>query len=291
MLPGTGFILLPALYLAKPAITSQNKSKTKLSEPLLLSLAYLLLLFSLVLWVSWSGLIFSELGLTYLFLAYVTSSLLSTFHLAYKLSQSTAVFPSYMATNKTVNAVCGQSVGGIKTAFFIKTVQISIPVIYLALLLLLSVNKQSLLGWQVYNIPSASMSPTLHIGDVVLADTRPATVKSITNQDIIIFKYSSFSVLQKAYQKSQVPLPFYIKRVIASGGDTITIENHQLFVNNHVIKSNLTEQQRTKQVINENAFFVVGDNINQSSDSRAWGQLPVENVIGKFIRVVYRKKN
>ncbi len=152
---------------------------------------------------------------------------------------------------------------------------------------MLLLNKSVLLGWQVYQIPSKSMFPALQVGDIILADTRPSTLNRFFHQDIIIFNQPKQS--NQALSNRKTDLPFYIKRIIAKGGDRIAIHDHQLLLNSQPLKSKLDQQYMAEQLIKPNAFFVVGDNINQSSDSRSWGQLPNDNVVGKFIRVVYRR--
>jgi signal peptidase I len=284
LLPGAGFIFSTFVYSSNQTENCSAEKKLKLSKPLLLTCSYILLLLSLLILVSWSGLIFSESGFYYLLLAYVIPSLLSSFHLGYKLYQ----YKSFSNQCTVTNNVTPESLHGrIKASIVTKIVQVSLPLFYLTLVLLLLTNKQTLLGWQVYQIPSASMYPTLHIGDIVLADTRPATLTNITNQNIVIFKRPS--AFRQAKQASNVNNSFYIKRIIASGGDNVAIKNHQLLVNNQPIKSNLTELNLTKRVIDEHALFVLGDNTHNSSDSRTWGQLPSANVVGKFIRIIYRQ--
>ena len=145
---------------------------------------------------------------------------------------------------------------------------------------------------QAYKIPSGSMLETLQIGDYLLV-TRfnydikvPFTDISIINTgdpergDIIVFRYP--------VDTSQN----YIKRVVGLPGDTIEIREKQLFRNGKAVVepysqftrpwSRITGIDNYNQIIvPENKLFVMGDNRDESADSRAWGFVPRENIHGK----------
>lgn len=132
------------------------------------------------------------------------------------------------------------------------------------------------------------MFPSLHAGDVVLADTRPFTLTTLKKDDVVVFHHPKYN-----NQKNALPHlknRFYIKRIIASAGDTVSIQNHQLLINNQPKQSNFTEREYANQLIQDDSFFVMGDNYNHSQDSRNWGQLPQGNIVGKYLRVIYRQK-
>ncbi len=82
----------------------------------------------------------------------------------------------------------------------------------------------------------------------------------------------------------------YIKRVIGLPGEEIRVEDGNVFINGVRIAEPYLEtqtQQGGEWVIPEDALFVMGDNRNNSSDSRAWGIVPLENVIGKALMVYW----
>jgi signal peptidase I len=148
---------------------------------------------------------------------------------------------------------------------------------------------------QAFKIPSGSMLHTLEIGDHILVNkfiygvkipfsgSTLIPVKDPKRGDIIVFKYP------------KDPSKDYIKRVIGVAGDTIEVRRKQLFVNG--------KPARYEQVINldhriipaanaprdffgpvkvpEHSLFVMGDNRDQSSDSRFWGFVDLEAVKGK----------
>jgi signal peptidase I len=127
-------------------------------------------------------------------------------------------------------------------------------------------------------VESISMQPTLYAGNFVLVNKVAYKLGEPTRGDIIVFRYPP--------DPEQTP---YIKRVIGLAGDEVKVEGGKVFVNGQeLIEPYLiapTNRGGTWSVP-ENHLFVMGDNRNNSSDSRSWGTVPMENVIGKA-EVVY----
>lgn len=80
----------------------------------------------------------------------------------------------------------------------------------------------------------------------------------------------------------------YIKRIIGLPGDEVTFSNGQVFVNGHMLEEDYIEDRTRCQrddfcdvVVPEGTVFVLGDHRSNSSDSRVFGPVPIENVIGK----------
>ena len=145
---------------------------------------------------------------------------------------------------------------------------------------------------QAFKIPSGSMLETLQIGDYLLV-TRfnydikvPFTDISIVRTgdpqhgDIMVFRYP------------KAPEQNYIKRVIGVPGDTIEIREKQVFRNGKAIDEPYTRFSRpwsriegidnfARVTVPEDSFFVMGDNRDESSDSRDWGFVPRDNIQGK----------
>ena len=163
-----------------------------------------------------------------------------------------------------------------------------------------------------YKIPSGSMIPTLMIGDFILVDKNiygykiPLTnITLFENEnpkrgDVVVFKYPENQSIN------------YIKRVIGLPGDKILYKNKRLYINDseyplikvehsfdpieiadgHVfIENNL---QKEYMILNQSnppfnfeyyvpngTYFVLGDNRDNSNDSRFWGPVPEENLVGK----------
>jgi len=87
------------------------------------------------------------------------------------------------------------------------------------------------------------------------------------------------------------PVP-YIKRVIGLPGDVVIISEDGVFVNGsilaeHYLGSGMHLFGAETWVVSRDALFVMGDNRNNSSDSRVWGMMPIENIIGKAVFVYW----
>jgi signal peptidase I len=82
----------------------------------------------------------------------------------------------------------------------------------------------------------------------------------------------------------------FVKRIIGMPGDTVRIEVGKVFVNGEHLDEpyleNTLRQTLTDHVVGEDAYYVLGDNRAQSDDSRHWGDVPKDNVIGK-VKVTY----
>ncbi len=148
---------------------------------------------------------------------------------------------------------------------------------------------------QAFKIPSGSMIPTLLIGDHILVNKfsygiknpfTGATWVSIGTPeqlDIVVFKYP------------ENPSQDFIKRVIGVGGDRIEIKNKKVFVNGKPIvvenAVNLDSKVFTGPnpprdnygpvTVPPNSLFVMGDNRDNSHDSRFWGFVDLKAVKGK----------
>jgi signal peptidase I len=82
----------------------------------------------------------------------------------------------------------------------------------------------------------------------------------------------------------------FVKRIIGSPGDEIRVELGQVFVNGEPLDEPYLEytlrQTLNDHVVGPDAYYVMGDNRPQSDDSRHWGDVPRENVVGK-VEVTY----
>ena len=166
---------------------------------------------------------------------------------------------------------------------------------------------------QAFQIPSESMQNTLLIGDYLLVDKEHygpgghwswlIPYQKIKHGDIIVFRYPLN------------PNQHFVKRVIGVPGDHIRLINKQVFVNGQVQKEpyvvhsdrvlrsfrdNFPEGDRVTEHLNwkwseeidrltdegqlivpDGYYFAMGDNRDESSDSRYWGFVPRENIIGR----------
>jgi signal peptidase I len=127
-------------------------------------------------------------------------------------------------------------------------------------------------------VESISMQPTLYAGNFVFVNKLAYRLGEPQRGDIIVFRYPP--------DPDQVP---YIKRVIGLPGDTVSISGGKVHINGQeLIEPYIFVQTHygDEWFVPENQLFVMGDNRNNSSDSRSWGFVPLEHVIGKA-EVIY----
>lgn len=127
-------------------------------------------------------------------------------------------------------------------------------------------------------IESISMQPTLYEGDFVIVNRLAYKLGEPGRGDIIVFRYPP--------DPEREP---YIKRVIGLPGETVSIHDGRVFVNDVLIRESYIKASPSymgEWLVPEGELFVLGDNRNYSSDSHSWGMVPLGNVIGKA-EVVY----
>lgn len=128
--------------------------------------------------------------------------------------------------------------------------------------------------FQFYYIPSGSMEPTLQINDKILVTKYSYKLKEPERGEIIVFEYP--------YDKKLS----YIKRLIGLPGEQIQIKDSQLYVDDVLVEENylpegLTFEDFGPVQVPEGQYFMLGDNRNHSSDSRVWGFVDKDLLIGK----------
>lgn len=133
---------------------------------------------------------------------------------------------------------------------------------------------------QFHKVSGNSMVPTLHSGDYLITEKISYRFSNPKHGEII--------VLKNPRDESQD----FIKRIIAVPGDTLKISNGSIFVNGQLIKENylpLGISTRSGAFIQggntvkagSNQYFVFGDNREHSSDSREWGAVTKEEIVGR----------
>ncbi len=157
---------------------------------------------------------------------------------------------------------------------------------------------------QAFQIPSPSMEGNLLVGDHILvnkfaygstlslAERELLPVTPVKRRDIIVFKFPG------------EPEKDYVKRVIGLPGETLKIENRQVMIKKpedtdfvaypesyveHRYPGAESEALNNlpPRPIPENEYFVMGDNRDDSRDSREWGTVPREMIRGKALLVYW----
>jgi signal peptidase I len=151
---------------------------------------------------------------------------------------------------------------------------------------------------QAFKIPSSSMEPTLLIGDQLLVNRLSYVVK-IPFTDIVLAN------LGKPKRGDVIVFRFpqdhskdFIKRVIGTEGDTIEIKDKVIYLNGQLMKdphAHFAEDRIFPKnpdvprdnvgpfTVPKNSYFVMGDNRDRSLDSRFWGFVKTEELVGRAL--------
>ena len=142
---------------------------------------------------------------------------------------------------------------------------------------------------QPHQVNGASMFPTYENGEYLLTDKLSYKFGEPKRGDVVVFK---------APPSAQCPEGTgcdFIKRIIGLPGETVELKNEQVYVDGVRLKeAYLPDGTQTRQgaytnagavKVPENSYLVMGDNRNHSSDSRTWGPVDKNLIVGKvFLR-------
>jgi signal peptidase I len=137
--------------------------------------------------------------------------------------------------------------------------------------------------FQPFLVKGASMEPVFQNGDYLIIDEITYKFREPQRGEVVVFRYP--------HDLSQR----YIKRIIGLPGETIEIKDGKIFISTNFENKILDESSYLPQNTNTpgnmkitldfNDYFVLGDNRQASSDSRSWGTLPKNDIIGRvFLR-------
>ena len=130
---------------------------------------------------------------------------------------------------------------------------------------------------ELRSIPSASMSPTLAVGDRLIVEKLSYDFHPPRRGDIVVFKAPPELIKQTIKDD-------LIKRVIGIPGDVVAINHGNVYVNgNELSEPYLAERPDYGYgpvTVPSDQYFVLGDNRNHSYDSHDWGFVPGRNIIG-----------
>lgn len=153
---------------------------------------------------------------------------------------------------------------------------------------------------QAFKIPSGSMIPTLLVGDHILVnkfifgtnipftDKRILAFRKPERGDVIVFKFP------------ENPKKDFIKRVVATEGDMLEERNKVIYLNGKAVTepfakhvdsllrlgTNDPRDNFGPLIVPKDKLFVMGDNRDQSYDSRYWGFVDLKEVLGKAL-IIY----
>ncbi|TJY41306.1 signal peptidase I [Cohnella pontilimi] len=152
---------------------------------------------------------------------------------------------------------------------------------------------------QPYQVDGHSMDPTLHDSERVYVSKLPHTFSYLPEYgDIVIIdsrvdrnRGLKDDVLENPLIqlfRNTTDHVFYIKRVVGKPGDILEFKNHHVYrngeeVNEPYVKEMMFFESDKKWIVPADHIFVMGDNRNNSEDSRDIGYIPLDHVLGKKI--------
>lgn len=130
-------------------------------------------------------------------------------------------------------------------------------------------------------VSGASMEETFHNNEYLIVDQLTYKFENPARGDVIVFRYP------------RDPSKYFIKRVIGLPGETVSIDGSNVTITNSEHPEGLVLDEPYAQIeramgnltqeLGEGEYFVMGDNRDQSSDSRVWGTLEESKIIGRAL--------
>lgn len=153
-------------------------------------------------------------------------------------------------------------------------------VVLIALIIVLPIR---MFVFQPFLVKGDSMKPNFHNGDYLIIDELSYRFREPKRGEVIVFKFPG-DLSQR-----------YIKRIIGLPGETVDFQNNTLTISKgeemisiheSYIPNSFETRGISRLTLQNEEYFMLGDNRMYSLDSRAWGILPKKDIIGKvFVRV------
>jgi len=134
---------------------------------------------------------------------------------------------------------------------------------------------------QTYLIPSASMEPTLMIGDRILVDKLSYHLHGVGRFDIVVFA-------KPPKEDADPSITDLVKRVIGLPGDVISSRGGQVYIDGRLLHEPFLPPGTVTtgivtQKVPPNEYFVMGDNRSDSQDSRYFGPISRSLLVGRVV--------
>jgi signal peptidase I len=134
---------------------------------------------------------------------------------------------------------------------------------------------------QPFIVSGASMQPNFSTGDYLIIDQVSYYFENAQRGEVVVFRYPNN------------PKKFFIKRIIGLPGETVQVTSAEVIIFNkenpdgftleepYLSPDNIYSEEETTIDLNVDEYFVLGDNRGSSSDSRIWGALPEDLLVGR----------
>ncbi len=152
----------------------------------------------------------------------------------------------------------------------------TIKVVIIALLIVIPIRY---FLFQPFVVSGDSMEPNYSHGNYLIVESVSYRIREPQRGEVIVFYYP------------EDPSFRHIKRIIGLPEETVTINGNRIeiispdgesfFINEENYLNSSTKSDKEEFFLKKDEYFVMGDNRSASFDSRRWGSLPKENIIGK----------
>jgi len=158
---------------------------------------------------------------------------------------------------------------------FFQTILETVEIFFIALAIVIPIRY---FLFQPFFVSGASMEPNFRSGEYLLIDEISYRFRNPQRGEVIVFRYP------------KEPSSFFIKRIIGLPGETVEIKNGEIniydldFPEGKALKEFYIQELTSGDIkvsLKKTEYFVLGDNRDHSSDSRSWGALPEEDIIGR----------
>ncbi|MFH1181208.1 MAG: signal peptidase I [bacterium] len=162
---------------------------------------------------------------------------------------------------------------------FLSFIWETVKIVIIALLIVVPIRY---FVFQPFFVKGQSMEPSFDDGNYLIVDELSYRLRAPERGEVIVFKYPND------------PSQKYIKRIIGLPGEIVEIKDRQIMISNGKGEAKILDESNylpsaaqtfgEEQIILANdQYFVLGDNRLASSDSRSWGSLPREDIIGRVL--------
>ena len=137
---------------------------------------------------------------------------------------------------------------------------------------------------QPFYVSGPSMEPNFHNNQYIIVDQVTYRFSKPKRGDVVVFKWPQNIAIS------------FIKRVIATPGETVEVRDGQVYIYNQQFPSGTVLNEPylesatptdTRRTLGKSEYFVMGDNRHNSSDSRIWGPVAKHLIVGKVWVVIY----
>lgn len=149
------------------------------------------------------------------------------------------------------------------------------------------------LVFQAFVIPSGSMENTLRIGDRVVVNKLAYKIHGIRRGDIVVFNIPTTTQANECTDWHRPDTKVLIKRVVALGGETVEMRDGTVYVDGNPLTEPYIKPGSgaglplPKTTVPEGSVWAMGDNREESADSRCGGAVPESDIVGHALFVMW----